>query len=182
MKIFKFRQNIFLLFRNYLTFKRVRPSSWINLNPLHQNMLCAKLWWNLLSGSGEFFWISPMYFRYFVITSPWKRVGLFIWTNLNTLHPCMLGVVWLKSGLCFWRRFLKINNALSAFRNYLPMKKGRALYVKKTPWIPVTQGCFVPSLVEIDSLFLEKMILNFVNIFLLFRYYNDLKGVALLLN
>ena len=31
-----------------------------------------------------------MYFHYFVITSPWKRAGPFIWTNLNPLHPRML--------------------------------------------------------------------------------------------
>ena len=31
-----------------------------------------------------------MYFRYFVIISPWKRVWPFIWTNLNPLHPRML--------------------------------------------------------------------------------------------
>ena len=31
--------------------------------------------------------------------------------------------------------------------------------------IPFTQGCFVPSLVEIDSVVLEKMILNFVSVF-----------------
>ena len=30
-----------------------------------------------------------MYFRYLVIISPWKRVGAFIWTNLNSLHPRM---------------------------------------------------------------------------------------------
>ena len=31
-----------------------------------------------------------MYFRYFVMISPWKRAGPFIWTNLNPLHPRML--------------------------------------------------------------------------------------------
>ena len=31
-----------------------------------------------------------MYFRYFVIISPWKRAGHFIWTNLNSLDPRML--------------------------------------------------------------------------------------------
>ena len=36
-----------------------------------------------------------MYFHYFVIISPWKRAGPFIWTNLNPLHPRML---WTKFG------------------------------------------------------------------------------------
>ena len=31
-----------------------------------------------------------MYFRYFVIISPWKRAWPFIWTNMNSHHPRML--------------------------------------------------------------------------------------------
>ena len=31
-----------------------------------------------------------MYFRYFLIVSPWKRMWSFIWTNLNSHHPRML--------------------------------------------------------------------------------------------
>ena len=54
-------------------------------------MLCAKCGWNWPSGSGEEdFLISSMYFRYFIITSPWKRTGLIIWTILNPLHPTMI--------------------------------------------------------------------------------------------
>ena len=30
-----------------------------------------------------------MYFHHFVIISPWKRAGSFIWTNLNPHHPRM---------------------------------------------------------------------------------------------
>ena len=72
---------------------------WINLNPLHPRMLCAKFGWNWPSGSGEEdFLISSTYFRYFVIISPWKRAGPFIWTNLNPLYPRMLcakfGWIW----------------------------------------------------------------------------------------
>ena len=33
-----------------------------------------------------------MYFLYFIIISPWKRAGPFIWTNLNPLHPRILCV------------------------------------------------------------------------------------------
>ena len=36
------------------------------------------------------FLISWMYFCYFVIISPWKRTGPFIWINLNSHHPRML--------------------------------------------------------------------------------------------
>ena len=49
---------------------------WSNLNPLYPRMLCAKFGWNWPSGSGEKdFLISSMYFRYFIIISPWKRRG-----------------------------------------------------------------------------------------------------------
>ena len=34
--------------------------------------------------------ISSMYFCYFVIITPWKRAGPFIWTNLNPLYSRML--------------------------------------------------------------------------------------------
>ena len=64
---------------------------WKILNPLHLRMLCTKIGWNWLSGSGEEeFIISSMYFHYFLIISPWKRTGPFICTNLNPLHIRML--------------------------------------------------------------------------------------------
>ena len=44
-------------------------------------------------------------------------------------------------------------------------------------WIPFIQGCFVPSLVEIGPVVLEKIedFFNFVNVFSLFRNYLSLK-------
>ena len=62
-----------------------------NLNLLHPRMLCAKFGWNWPSGSWEEdFLILSMYFRYFVIISPWKRTWPFICTNLNSLHLWMI--------------------------------------------------------------------------------------------
>ena len=40
-----------------------------------------------------------MYFCYFKIISPLKRAGLFIWTNLNPLHPRMLSAKLVEIGL-----------------------------------------------------------------------------------
>ena len=52
-------------------------------------MFCAKFGWNWPCGSGwEEFKISSMFFRNFVIISPWKSAWPFIWTNLN---PFSLG-------------------------------------------------------------------------------------------
>ena len=86
--------NFVMFFRYFIItspWKRVGPFIWKNLNPLPQMMLCAKFDWNWPGGSGEEdFLISSMYFRYYLIISPWKRAGAFIWTNLNPLHPRML--------------------------------------------------------------------------------------------
>ena len=64
---------------------------WRNLNPYHPSMLVRRL---IEIGSVVLekrnFLISSMYFRYFVIFSPWKRAGFFIWINFNPLHPRML--------------------------------------------------------------------------------------------
>ena len=58
--------------------------------------------------------------------------------------------VWLKLAQWFWRRiFLKVIIVFSPFRNKLPLEKGGALQLNKL-------GCFVPSLVEIGPVVLEK--------------------------
>ena len=41
------------------------------------------------------------------------------------------------------------------FDNYLPLERGRGSSFEQT-WIPFTQGCFEPSLVEIDPVVQEK--------------------------
>ena len=145
-----------------------------------------------------------MYFCYFIIISPWKRVGPFIWTNLNPIHPRILcakfGWNWLSgSGE---EDFFNFVDVFSLFRNYPSLEKGRTLHLNKPvspslkdalcqvrlifsqwlwrrfffnsaislssalgkgrgPWfeqtcIPFTQRCFVPSLVEIGRVVLEK--------------------------
>ena len=91
--------------------------------------------------------------------------------------------VWLKLALWFWwGRFFNFVYVFSQFRNYLPFGKGRDPSFEKT-WIPFTEGCFVPSLVEIDPVLMRRRFFNFVNVFSLFRNYLPLeKGGALHLN
>ena len=63
------------------------------LESLSSKDACAKINWNWLSGlvlEKRNFLISSMYFPYFVIISPWKRAGPFIWIKLSPLHPRML--------------------------------------------------------------------------------------------
>ena len=80
--------NVFSLFCNYLSLEKDRSLHLNKLKSPCEKMFCAKFSWNWPSGSGEEdFLISSMFFRYFVIISPWKRAWPFIWTNLNPLHP-----------------------------------------------------------------------------------------------
>ena len=61
-----------------------------------------------------------MYFRYFIIISPWKKVGLFIWTNLSLHYPIKntLCQVWLKLAKCFRRRRFFLISSMY-FRNFI---------------------------------------------------------------
>ena len=74
-----------------------------------------------------------MYFRYFVIISPWKRAWPFFWKNLNNLQKRMVcakfGWNW-PSG-SGEEDFLIFVNVFSLFRNYLPLEKDRALRLNK---------------------------------------------------
>ena len=74
------------------------------------------------------------------------------------------------------KMILNFVNAFFLFRNYLPFGKGHGPLFekkKKPTWIPVIQGCFGSSVVEIDSVVLEKKICfissmywgNFITIF-----------------
>ena len=66
------------------------------------------------------FLISSMYFRYFVIISPWKRTWLFIWTNLNHLYPRMLCATLVETAQWFWRRsFFNFVRVVLLFHHYL---------------------------------------------------------------
>ena len=104
-----------------------------------------------------------MTFRYFVIISPWKGAWPFIWTNVNPLPKRML---WAKIGWNLpggsWKEDLNFVTVhlVSLFRNYFPFEKNLALYFKMN-WTPFTQGCFVPSSVEIGQVVLEKKTLKF---------------------
>ena len=91
-KIFWFRPCI-LLFRNYLPLEKDVA---LRLNKLESHSpkdgLC-QVWLKLAIWSWRRrFWISSMYFRYFVIISLLIRAWPFILINLNPFHPRMLCV------------------------------------------------------------------------------------------
>ena len=91
--------------------------------------------------------------------------------NRLKLAPCDSGEEDLKKNF----------NVFSIFHNHLPLKKGAALHVNKLE-NPLPKGCFVLNLVKIGQRF-RRRVLNFVNVFSLFREYLPLgKGGALHLN
>ena len=79
----------------------------------------------------------------------------FIWTNLNPHHIRMLCAISLVEigPLILKKKFV---NVFSLFPYYFPLEKGVTLHLKKT-WIPITQGCFVPSLVKIGPDVFKKI-------------------------
>ena len=80
--LIKRRKTHYLLYENFMVLHLNKLES-----PLPKDALC-QFGWNWPSGSGEeVFLIPSVYFCYFLIISPWKRAGPFIWTNLNPLHP-----------------------------------------------------------------------------------------------
>ena len=126
---------------------------------LHPRMLCANLGWNWLSGSGkESFLISSMYFRYFIIISPWKRAGSFFeQTWIPFTKGCSVSsFVWIGPVVSDTNIFKFLQMYFSYFVIISPGKGCGPSF--RQSWIPITQGCFVPCLVEIDPLVLEKII------------------------
>ena len=147
-----------------------------------------------------------MYFRYFIIISPWKRMVPFIWIwtpspkNAFAMFGFRIGSVVLE------KKIFKFRQCIFSIKNYLPLEKGGALHLDKLEspspkdalcqvllklaqwfwgrrfflistmyfpyfviifhwkragpllWIPLTQGCFVASLVEIGPVVLKKKI------------------------
>ena len=79
------------------------------------------------------------------------------------------------------KKIFEFLQCIFTIRNYLPLEKGGALHLNKL--YPFTKGYRVPSLVEISSLVLKKILFKFAIVFLLFCYYLPLeKGGALHLN
>ena len=84
--------NVISLLHNYLPLEKGVALHLNKIESLSPKMLCAKICWYWLSGSGEEdFLISSTHFRYFVIISLWKKVGPFIWRNLNPLYFVLCG-------------------------------------------------------------------------------------------
>ena len=134
--------------------KRTEPFIWKKLNSLHPTMLCVKFGWNWQSDSRkDLFQIVWVYFRYFVIISPWKLSWPFIWTDVNSSNSGMLsamfGLEWPKGS---WEEDFLVCHVFFLFRYYLSLEKGTTFHLNN----PIIKGCFMRCLVEIGRLVLEK--------------------------
>lgn len=81
----------FWYFLTILPWKTAWPFRSSNWNSLYLRMLCAKFAWNWPNGSGEeYFSITSMYCRYFIIICLWKK----------GVHLFELGFLWPKYAFC----------------------------------------------------------------------------------
>ena len=128
------------------------------------------------SGSEEHFKILSMYFRYLETIPPWKRVGPFIWTNLNPLHPRMHCAKFGWNWPCgSWKEdFLNFSNVFLLFGNYLPFKKGVGLQLNKLE-SPSPRDTLCQVWLKMAQWFWRRSFLYFINAFSLYRNYLPLE-------
>ena len=148
------------LFRNYLPLEKGKA---LDLNKLEssspKDALC-QVWLKL----AQRFWRNRFLnfvnvFLLFRNYLPLEKGGPFICTKLNPHHPRMhcAKFGWNLTYGSGEEDFLILSMYFdSLFGNYLSLVKGGPFF--EQTWIPSTQGCFVPSLVEIDTVVLEKKI------------------------
>ena len=147
-------------FINISLWKRAWPLIWKNLNPLNSRMYLCQIW--LIYA--QFFWRRRFLnfinvFSLFRNYLPLEKDVAFIWTILNhrSSPKYALFQVKLKLAEWFWRRrVLNFVNVFFAISSLSPLGKGRGPLLEQT-WIPFSKGFFVPSLVEISPMVLEKM-------------------------
>ena len=138
---------------------------------------------NKPNDSGEDFSVLSMYFRYFVIISPWKRARPFIWTILNSPYTKDdLCLVWLKftpvvleKNIFKFRKWIFVTSLLSA------LGKGWGLHLNKLEY-PYSKDALCQVWLKLAQWFLRRF-LNFVIVFSFCRNYLHLEiGLALHLN
>ena len=93
-----------------------------------------------------------MYFCYFVIISPCKRLWPFIWRNwIPFTQGCFVPSFVEIGSVVLEKIFRQCNFAISLLS---PLEKGRGISFEQT-WFPFTQASYKPILVEIGTVVLE---------------------------
>ena len=100
-------------------------------------------------------------FKIFITDSQKISTGLtawpFIWTNMISLQGCFVPSLLEISPVVLKRKIYKVCQCKFPFSQLSPFGKGRGPSFEHN-WIPIIQGCFMPSLVEIGPLFLKRKI------------------------
>ena len=92
--------------------------------------------------------------------------------NLDFLHELVkIGSVILEN------KIIQFLQCIFTFSLLAPLGKRHGSSLEQT-WILFIQGCFVPSLVKIGPVILEKIVFNFVNVSSLFRYYQPFERMG----
>ena len=82
----------------------------------------------------------------------------FIWKKLNHLHPGRFVSILVENGsVLLEKNIFKSSQCIFTISQLYPLWERCGPSFKQT-WIPFTQGCYVPSLIEIGPLVLEKKI------------------------
>jgi hypothetical protein len=93
-------------------------------------------------------------FTFFFIISSLKRTWPFIWTNLISPHPKIICLIEFGQ-LVLEKKIFK--NFQCIFTRLLLSPLGEGLFPSfEQTWVPSTQGWFVPSLIKISQVVLEK--------------------------
>ena len=124
-----------LVFRNYLFLEKGRDTQILFTNWCFVSIL-VKISQMVPK---KIFYITLMYFPYFVIISPWKNGGPFIWKTIESPSPKdTLCQVWLKLAKWFCRRFINFPNILFTLLVSSPLGKGEwpFIWTKLNPHYP----------------------------------------------
>ena len=170
-KILKFCQCIFAILLSY-PFGEGCASSFDKLKSSSPKSVLCQLWlklvycfWRRFSDLINVFLLFNYYLPLEQKCDPfprWNKVWPFIWRNVNSLlnKDAYAKFHWhWPSGS--WEEDFHI--WLMYFHYYIiisPWKRGGGASFEQI-WIPFTQGCFVPSLIEISPMVLEKTIFKF---------------------
>ena len=131
--------------------------TWVKLSPLHKMMICAKSGLKL----AQWFW-RRRFFKFDVFLEicnylPFEQNGLFIWTHSNLLHPRIFCAKFRSNWPNGSGEEDFICQNIFRISQLSPLGKRKGHSIKQT-WIPFTKRWFVPSLVEIGTVVLVKMI------------------------
>ena len=152
-------------------------------SPSSNDALC-QVWLKLaqLSREEDFFNLS-MYFRNFVIISPWKRRGpSFVNTRIPFTQGCFVACLVEIGSVVLEKKIFKICQCIFAICNYIPLEKGTGLHLNKLKF-PSPNDALCQVRLKLAHWFLRRRFLKFVNVFSQFCNYLLLKkGTGLHLN